>query len=353
MSNAAFNIKFALATTLSMFTVFSAPAETFETISPVYFVDRTYASMEGPYSIAYVQIDAEETPYLVWITGVRASVLDENLKPLSTDFFCHANVDIRPERHKKEFDSTKQKSSRLFTLSQGNAELHFPNGFGIPVMSNEMLAVSTQALNHNLSPSGIRIRVKVSIDFIRASNLPKNASMTALYSIPIQGLVLTSPQEKHHGSHHDAETIQEGALGPRGMDVGSFPYKDNAGRTYSGHWFVPPGRQVNHTRVSSWLNLSSDVTVHYITLHVHPFAETVELRDLTIGEEVFHGKVKNLDSGTGLFSVDALTSRAGIVMFRGHDYELITHYNNTSTKFQSAMSVMFLYARDDGLSGVR
>ena len=47
---------------------------------------------------------------------------------------------------------------------------------------------------------------------------------------------------------------------------------------FSGHWVVPPGRQENRTLVTEWLNLRFDTTVHYIAVHLHPFAESLELR---------------------------------------------------------------------------
>ena len=49
---------------------------------------------------------------------------------------CHSNLDMDPERHGQLFGWRKRTSGRLFTLSQGQFEIHFPEGYGVPVLSN-------------------------------------------------------------------------------------------------------------------------------------------------------------------------------------------------------------------------
>ena len=41
--------------------------------------------------------------------------------------------------------------------------------------------------------------------------------------------------------------------------------------------FAESGREVNHTPVTSLMALPFDTTIHYIAIHLHPFAESVEL----------------------------------------------------------------------------
>jgi len=53
------------------------------------------------------------------------------------------------------------------------------------------------------------------------------------------------------------------------------------------HWIVPPGHHTYTTEITPQLNLPFDTTIHYATMHVHPFARGMELRDLTTGTTIF------------------------------------------------------------------
>ena len=48
----------------------------------------------------------------------------------------------------------------------------------------------------------------------------------------------------------------------------------------------------------------------------------------------------------GIDRVDYYSSTEGVLVFKGHQYELISVYNNTSGENQDAMAVMFLYILD-------
>ncbi len=67
---------------------------------------------------------------------------------------------------------------------------------------------------------------------------------------------------------------------------------------------VKPGREVNHTLVTEIMKLPYDTTLHYVAVHLHPFAESLELLDLTAGESVFKSRVKELDGRNGIERVD-------------------------------------------------
>ena len=108
-------------------------------------------------------------------------------------------------------------------------------------------------------------------------------------------------------------------------------------------WKVPPGRHVNHTRVTEMMLLRFDLRVHYIAIHLHPFAESVELRDLTTGETVYKSNVTNAKGKIGVEKLDYYSSPTGLMLYADHDYEIIDIYNNTSGEVQDAMVSMFMY----------
>jgi hypothetical protein len=97
------------------------------------------------------------------------------------------------------------------------------------------------------------------------------------------------------------------------------------------------------------MNLPFDTTVHYIAIHLHPFAESLELRDLTTQTTVFKSTVRSPFDRIGIDHVEYFSSEAGIPVFKDHEYELVSVYNNTTAEDQDSMAVMFLYSLDKEL----
>jgi hypothetical protein len=144
------------------------------------------------------------------------------------------------------------------------------------------------------------------------------------------------PQHSEHG----------GASCLPGQNAAAFQYHDGFNRTFTGHWVVAPGREVNRTPVDAMLDLKDDTTIHYIAVHLHPFAESLELVDTTAGKTVWKSTAKNPEDRIGLDRVDTLGSEEGIPIYHDHHYELVSVYNNTSGQDQDSMAVMFLYLAD-------
>ena len=103
----------------------------------------------------------------------------------------------------------------------------------------------------------------------------------------------------------------------------------------------------NHTNVTRSMNLPFDATVHYVATHLHPFAQSLELRDLMTGESVYTSRARNFEDRIGLAEVDHYSSDEGFELYQGHEYELVSIYDNTSGEDQDSMAVMFLYLLDE------
>jgi hypothetical protein len=97
------------------------------------------------------------------------------------------------------------------------------------------------------------------------------------------------------------------------------------------------------------MNLPFDTRVHYIAIHLHPFAESLELRDLTADTTVFKSAVRSPFDRIGIDHVEHFSSEEGIPVFEDHEYELVSVYNNTTGEEQDSMAVMFLYVLDKEL----
>ena len=97
--------------------------------------------------------------------------------------------------------------------------------------------------------------------------------------------------------------------------------------------------------------LPFDTTLHYVAVHMHPFAESLELRDVTADRSLFKSHVRNLSGEIGLANVEYFSSVEGVPVYKDHEYELISVYNNTTDEDQDSMAVMYAYFLDQSFQG--
>lgn len=321
----------------------SQDVQTLEVLSEPYTIDRIYRSMQGPSATVDVQIPSRE-PELVWITGYRAEVVGpDGTTLLPPEFMCHSNLGLKDvRRHARLFGWSKLSAHRLFTVSQGQTDLQFPTGFGIPILTSEPLTLTTQVLNHNRPDTVIQARVRVTIEYV--SDRDVGEEMTPLYMKSANGLVRLGEQDGHFGAAMAHATTPGAELG---MSASHRIIEDEFGRHFAGHWIVPPGRQENTTDVTNWMHVTRDARVHFIAVHVHPFAESLALWDRTSGDTLFTSHMERPADRIGLTRVPSFSSAEGMVLAADHDYSLTSVYRNTSGIDQEAMVVMYLYLQDD------
>ena len=116
-------------------------------ISPAFYIDGIYKSMEGPKSSNYVQLSQDST--LLWITGfhVRA-VNSSNKKRISSDFICHTNVDFNDVKYFSNFhlnDRIGKQYPRMTSLSHGLENFKFPKGYGVTMKGNDLLYTTDES----------------------------------------------------------------------------------------------------------------------------------------------------------------------------------------------------------------
>ena len=156
--------------------------------------------------------------------------------------------------------------------------------------------------------------------------------------------------EARHYGFSPEEVAQMDAMGS-GCSVGSPAVDgdsddDTHGQKFTAHSIVPPGRGTNVTNVTRFMNLPYDTTVHYIAVHLHPFAERLVLEDITSHSVVFDAKVTPAPDKIGIASIDHYSSVEGIKVYKDHQYQLTSYYNNTSDHDVDSMAVMYMYMRD-------
>jgi hypothetical protein len=329
-------------------------------LSPVYNIDKIYHSMEGPSSMERIFLGDPSAPAeLLWVTGIRTEMVDADGKtPQIPELMCHVNVDLDPARHQAIFGFRRATASRLMTLSQGMLTARLPAGFGFPLASNEPLLLFTQVLNLNIEhPQNLKVRHLVTIDYVRDRDVSK--AIRPLFNVGASGMVqlednplalqhsmMSMPSTSNIATEagHDAASTMSCLVGARAPQAssGSADYVDPQGRKMTGHWIVPPGKQVNHSDITWFMNLPFDTRLRYAAVHLHPFAKSLEIRDMTTGKTVFLANAENPPAGIGLTHVDEFSSASGVPLDHKHKYSLISTYDNPTKENADSMASVFL-----------
>lgn len=313
-----------------------------------YTIDKKYVSMRGPYGFDEVVLWESEAPELLWVVGYKTTVVaPDSEAPMSQEFVCHANLDFDAKDYYAKFPTAPPVSGRVFTLSQGQQDIRFPEGMGIPVTSDLPISLATQVLNLNIEkPNGIKVRHKVEIHFVRDAEV--EGQMTPLFQAAAEGFKALG-EAKHYGfssAESDALEAAGGGCSAGKPAVDGDSDDDTFGQKFTAHWVVPPGREVNTTNVTRFLNLPYDTTAHYIAVHLHPFAESLTLKDLTTGKVLFDAKVRGPKDRIGIDSIDHYESVEGMPLYKDHQYELTSVYDNPTDHDVDSMAVMYMYLKD-------
>ncbi|MBD80490.1 MAG: hypothetical protein CL840_16355 [Crocinitomicaceae bacterium] len=311
-------------------------------------IDGIVKSMSGEMSTREVNIDDGEE--LIWITGCDLSIVDsETGEEESSEFLCHSIVNYAASEKLPWKILTDGTDKRMFTLSQGVDEMQLPEGFAIPLANAAPLMLNSQVLNLNKEDLKKKLQYNLRIQYLKNSELCERPK--ALYQQPI---FVTKKVEGPAGGFNQEDTLAHSGQG--NMDTafaqcgiryedGYNPYLDPYGRTFTGHWTVSTDSvEVLKTNVTPMLNLKYDTRIHYIAVHVHPNAHSLELVDRTAGKSLFKAMVKNEEEPFSIKQVDSFSSKEGIPVYTDHEYELISTYlNPKGEEGITAMATMFLY----------
>lgn len=304
--------------------------------SPTFWVDGLYKSMEGPKSTKPVQITTDQK--LIWLKGFSIAAFDPDTgKPLSNDFICHMNLDLFEQNYYSAFNLPQrigQWYPRITSLSHGQEEFNLPQGFGFPIMGNEILYVTTQTLNHNYPSISQNVQHRVTMNYSTAQDIKPVMMRAAYIQLPYEWSDLNKvPLDRQ------AELCLP-------VDMKNHSYVDAMGNKISGHWRIPPGKNTYRSEVSDLLKLKDSVRLHAANVHVHPFAEKITLRNKTTNRTLFESLITNYSDKIGMRKVDAFSSEEGLWMNPDHIYELVLEVNNTSAVEQDMMGSMFLFFYD-------
>jgi len=328
----------------------------------IFTMSEVYKSMFGPEDNERLGLTGAkgERPEIVWITGIRAEMVGaDGETPESPEYFCHSNFSMatsQPANRKLIFGDHFRQTRKLFTLVQGQAEIRFPTGYGLPVLSNDRFDSHVMVMNPTEREKPVRVGVESRLDFVRDSELEH--SMRPLYKIPFVVKVRVDSPEGVPFQHEGKESCAEGnhpvetvtSVDRSSVNRRSSVSENASGAERSVHWYVPPGRHVYRHRLERIAQkIPYDTTIHYIASHLHPFGESLELIDLTTGESVYKATATNYSDRIAVEEITHYSSPDGLPIYSDHDYELVALYNNPLNHDIDSMAVMYLYLHDTSI----
>ncbi len=345
----------------------------------IFTLDRVYKSMFGPRDRDRLKLLETPEPEVLWVTAISSAMVGRDGEtPQSPEFFCHGafsrlNSPEQTAARQALLGRRLGRARKMFTLVQGLLEIRFPEGFGMPVLSNDEFVLTAMAMNPIERPEPVQVGVDSRIEFVRESDAA--GEMKPLYLVPLitkvpvldnrphdsHGLIhedatghaLTAGETpEHHGDgetclSHDGDTEVARSVDRSSTDVGQPLTVSDSGHELTGHWHVPPGHHEYRYEIEDLDRMIPwDTRAHYISAHLHPFGTSLELVDLTTGETVFRSVAENFPDRVALREITHYSSVEGKPIHRDHRYELIATYDNTTDADVDSMAVMYLYLAD-------
>ena len=148
-------------------------SHTVTTESEIFTIQERYASMFGPSHDDYFSLTPSKKPEVLWVTAIKANIVgSDGQAPGSPEYFCHsvlARNETQPAVRKKMLGPRFGNSRKMFTLVQGLTEVRFPEGFGMPVLSNDDFISHVMVMNPSEKAEPVQVGVDSNIEYVRES----------------------------------------------------------------------------------------------------------------------------------------------------------------------------------------
>jgi cyclophilin family peptidyl-prolyl cis-trans isomerase len=369
------------------------------TVGP-YDLHRKYRSMEGPYCVSSLRIgdllassavslgedmitfiedgsrsasmgsspqsatpkglvDSSSQPReLIWFKSVKLEVLDENDRPMpDAEFVCHFNIDVDPAFRKTIIPEAQHTgTSRVITLTQGQTDFQFPEGFGVPAASDEVWTFTFQAANRTTDEHR-RLKQRCTINFIRDKELVYPIKALHWYNPYLAVAVDRNTPEAISAEHQNMQDCMGTSAGVAAPNsVRDAVFSDKFSRRLSGHWVVPPGVHKYSSPISEERDpgfASTERMVHAVFTHVHPLCTRTSLLQCSgdSRKEIFTVKAKTkTEGGLQLEHIENVISKEGIPLPANQHYELEATYENPTESAQDSMVALGIFFADDNFA---
>jgi len=295
-------------------------------------IDRIYRSMVGPQQSKKFQITDQSKSELLWLTGASVDVVNKK-GSLSHKYLCHSNLSLdNPVQHNKFMSHAHGaiNNRKFLSLNQGQSAIEFPPGFAVPLLSNEKILFYGMALNNQPLQKPVDLKFKVTLSYVNNRDLVQ----------PMKVLRQTGIDIRVPAQYPNCDDSNK-----KNNRCGIF-HADETGNSFNFHWLVAPGRHSYWQTMDGNTFIPFDTTAHFIAMHMHPYAESMELIDRTTGETLFKGYARHYPNNQDIESFESFSSEEGIPLYRNHKYETITVYNNITDKDIDAMAILYIYLWD-------
>jgi cyclophilin family peptidyl-prolyl cis-trans isomerase len=222
-------------------------------------------------------------PELLWITGYRTKRASRQGSPDGTEPSFEVNVDFDAAGHAQMFELPVYGSERLFALPSETTEVKFPEGFGLPFYSDEVLTLNWNRPGTDSADSSTGLRQQVAITYVLDRDLDD----------PMKPLYVTTAEIT---SNLEAPPVS------------------------------PP----------------FDTRVHFVAGNVRSPVASIELRDTSTGETVYNSATSGPDPPGSIL----LASDDGIRLFQEHAYQWSAVLTDSPLADPVTPAVVQLFLRD-------
>lgn len=317
--------------------------------TPGIAIEGVESPLNGPRAVC-TQTLAPHQPRLVWLTGLTfEGATDGEGRALSPSALGQLRADLdlstEPSRAAQAQATGRPAQPTLFSLGEGVSRASLPPGFGIPLMSNEAIKLTTTLVNLDPYQPATRAEASGALDFVYQHGLSR--PMVPVWVRPVRALVSREGRPLSFGVERPS-AIEHGegcAVLPPATDQ---VISDELGRSFAAEWLLPEGLCQTRTLVTQQLQLPDDTTLHYATAELLPHARRIELRDRTGQRALVTLEVSQRHPFGTLAQVPVFSSAQGVPMLANHQYELLATYEGPAGAPASA--TMWLYLRDKKLN---
>jgi len=293
------------------------------------------------------------TRELYWFKGISLQVLDENDQVMPTaEFICHLNLDVEPGFRNRVFPRSEHSGNgRLITLTQGQTDFFFPEGFAVPVASDERWTFTFQAANRTTTEHR-RVKHRLFVVFVKDSDLGRPVKALHWYNPYIA--VVTDKKAEEPGSHAkgpDCLGTSDGATAPNATKASDF--FDESGRRLSGHWQVPVGTHTFQSPIVEERDpgfAARERHVHAVWTHVHPLCTKTTLVECSGKNRrpIFTTTARTRTKpGLEIEHIDSIMTSKGIDLPAKRGYELEATYENSTGEPQDSMVALGIFCADE------
>ena len=221
----------------------------------------------------------------VWVIGYKTGIVDGGSGPPRDNYLCHTF--LADERvMQREDQELKGIYSDAFT-----PEVRLPDGYGIPLAAGERLHWMPMFNNRGEEPARVAMKV-----------------------------VLT--RDSGEGLEIALETGVRDSAQRRGA--------------------APVFRSAGAPREASHFQSPFTGSIHFLGTHLHPYGVSVELYNVTRGEQVWKGARENTVSGP----MPVYAEARGYAVRQGETYRITAVYKNpTCAKIDAMAGLFMLYSR--------